>query len=370
MKFLCRNNDCGKSFSTKFNRNKHERTSGHFHEEAERSVRVIPFDESKNLYVCPTVDCKTSSKYKHNIIKHLKLCYRVNNDKKFTTDNKICTICDKHFVKKSNRDRHMKTVHNNDIDNVDNDFYELSDFDQFPSMVHDNTRFSTMEVEVNNEDHQLALEPSTSFSVSNDHQLTPESSFSSPDDNQLVPEPSPSSSSLHNVSRLSKSMRLEHYLNKILVNFDYSSQVNNCVVDYIKVKLKDDKKAAVNYINECFGEMINDDNFLKWLADAVGYKVYSLRNLIRSDLSRNRPTSINCQAIYDFWIQNSVTSNDSVNSTKKITKMAYLKRYKKIDDSDIREEEKQRKKSSNITLIVATKRIYTEPIRKLHRFTP
>ena len=120
MRFPCRDESCGKSFSTKFNRNKHERATGHFQEEQERSVREIPFDESKKLYMCPTDDCKTSSKFKHNIIRHLKLCYRVNNDRKLNEENKICNICNKLFPKKSNRDRHMNTVHKNDLENTSN----------------------------------------------------------------------------------------------------------------------------------------------------------------------------------------------------------------------------------------------------------
>ena len=46
-------------------------------------------------------------------------------------------------------------------------------------------------------------------------------------------------------SRLSKNLRLEHYLNKIMTSFDYSAKVNNCVIDYLKKKLKDNKKGAV-----------------------------------------------------------------------------------------------------------------------------
>lgn len=259
-------------------------------------------------------------------------------------------------------------------------------------MVRDDTRVYMMEVETDNDDYPFAPEPRLlSSSVSDNQPFVAEpspSSSSVPRSNPFAPESSPSSSSipvsdplsapepssssscsLPNANRLSRKKRLEHYLNKILIDFDYSTQVNNCVVNYIKAKLKDDKKEAVNYINECFGEMLNDDNFLKWLADAVDYKVYSLRNVIRLNLGnkKDRSTLINHQAIYDFWVQNSITSNDSVNSTKKITKLAYLKQYKKIVDPDVREEEKKRKKSSNVTLIVATKRIYTESIRKLHK---
>ena len=47
--------------------------------------------------------------------------------------------------------------------------------------------------------------------------------------------------------------------------------------------------------------------------------------------------------------------------------MKSLKNYKNIVDHDVREEQKKHKKSANITMIVATKRIYIEPVRKLHQ---
>ena len=64
-------------------------------------------------------------------------------------------------------------------------------------------------------------------------------------------------------SRLSKNLHLEHYLNKIMTSFDYSAKVNNCVIDYLKKKLKDNKKEAVFYITDCFSEMLDDENFFK-----------------------------------------------------------------------------------------------------------
>ena len=68
-----------------------------------------------------------------------------------------------------------------------------------------------------------------------------------------------------------------------------------------------------------------------------------------------------------YFGSNSIISNDSANSSKRITKMKSLKNYKNIVDNDVREEEKKHKKSANITMIVATKRIYIEPVRKLHQ---
>ena len=77
MRFICRNQNFRKQFSTKFNSNKHERIKGRF-EESKPSTRKIPHDPSTNLYSCPTIGCKTTSKYKQNFLKHLKSCSQVN----------------------------------------------------------------------------------------------------------------------------------------------------------------------------------------------------------------------------------------------------------------------------------------------------
>ena len=117
MGFPCRSNSCGKQFSTKFNCNKHERIKRHFHGD-ERLVRKIPFNDATRVYMCPTINCRTSSKYKHNIIKHLKYSCQVNSNKKVADNNKIYSICHKHFLKRSNRDCHMKTVYQKDSENI------------------------------------------------------------------------------------------------------------------------------------------------------------------------------------------------------------------------------------------------------------
>ena len=113
MRFVCRNQTCQKQFSTKFNRNKHERIKGHF-EESKQATCKVPHDPSTNLYSCPRIDCKTTSKYKQNILKHLKSCSQVNLNKATAKENRTCGIC-KTFAKKSNRDRHIQSVHHDDI---------------------------------------------------------------------------------------------------------------------------------------------------------------------------------------------------------------------------------------------------------------
>ena len=138
MRFICRNQTCQNQFSTKFNRNKHERIKGHF-EESKPATRKIPHDPSTNLYSCPTIGCKTTSKYKQNILKHLKSCSQVNVNRAAAKENRTCGICNKTFAQKSDRDRHIQSVHHND--NVgDNDIDDdlIIEDEDLPSMAFNN----------------------------------------------------------------------------------------------------------------------------------------------------------------------------------------------------------------------------------------
>ena len=67
---------------------------------------------------------------------------------------------------------------------------------------------------------------------------------------------------------------------------------------------------AVEYMRSCFNEMLEDEDFFKWLSAAVGFKPVRLRN----SLSENRPNNCNSkltpsdnQQIYDIWLQHSIS---------------------------------------------------------------
>ena len=121
-------------------------------------------------------------------------------------------------------------------------------------------------------------------------------------------------------------------------------------------------------MRECFGTLLDDENFLRWLSKEVDYKPYLLKNLASSKPSSNRKNySIPQQEVYDFWLQNSITSNDSTHSTKRISKMSFMRNFKEIKHENIREEEKTHKKGSKLKMVVATKRIYTDSVRTLHK---
>ena len=101
MVFYCRGKDCGKSFSTTTNRNKHEKSKGHWSEKK----YITEFDSNLSLFVCPSAGCNFTSKYKCNITKHLKSFYDINKQRDSIANNKICPDCGKEFLKKLNRDR-------------------------------------------------------------------------------------------------------------------------------------------------------------------------------------------------------------------------------------------------------------------------
>lgn len=134
MVFQCRDKNCIQSFSTTYNRNKHERNKGHA-PQLQDQPKIICIE---NLYHCPTNGCTIKSKYKANIVKHLKVC--VESEKK-REKNKTCTICGKVFVQKSNRDRHIQNTHRSLQDDVEEeDVIEDTDDMQnhnLPSMAYD-----------------------------------------------------------------------------------------------------------------------------------------------------------------------------------------------------------------------------------------
>ena len=126
MVFYCRGKDCGKFFSTTTNRNKHEKSKGHWSEKK----CIIEFDGNLSLLVCPSAGCNTTSKYKCNIKKHLKSCYAINKQRDSIANNKICPDCGKEFLKKSNRDRHFKQFHSEKVVQPDDE-----ENDELPAMI-------------------------------------------------------------------------------------------------------------------------------------------------------------------------------------------------------------------------------------------
>ena len=166
----------------------------------------------------------------------------------------------------------------------------------------------------------------------------------------------------------SKKSRLESFINKIATNIDYEDKFNNCVISHLKKKLKENCREAVSYMRECFGTLLDDQHFLKWLSKAVDCKLYQLRNLVKSKPRSNRKSySIPQQEVYDFWVQNSITFNNFTNSSKRVSKMSFFRDFKEITNGNVRKEEKTCKKGSKVKMIVTTKTIYTDSVRILQK---
>ena len=133
MDFPCRGENCKKSFSTKSNRNKHEKLKNHG-PQLEEKTKIPCVD---NLYRCPANGCDVESKYKHNIVKYLKIYVELKKKRNTVANNKVCPVCSNVFAQKSNRDRHVKNFHQDSEDDIviDNQLDEDTQNETIPSMV-------------------------------------------------------------------------------------------------------------------------------------------------------------------------------------------------------------------------------------------
>ena len=66
----CRNAECGKTFSTRCNRDRHEKKFGHTPAQRRNSIQVPIFNKDLNEYCCR--NCLVTSKFKGNITRHIK----------------------------------------------------------------------------------------------------------------------------------------------------------------------------------------------------------------------------------------------------------------------------------------------------------
>ena len=233
----------------------------------------------------------------------------------------------------------------------------ITEEEQEPSVLTTSTNANENEIITEEELNQSTSSTTNLFTVNNTNEEA--STFSATTVLKTASKDAPS-----------KKSRLETVIQNIVSNIDYSDKFNSSVIDYLKTQLKDDKKEAVRYMKVCFDVFLDDEGFIKWLANAVGYKPFRINGLLATNKHNKRnskiPTASHLE-IYDFWLNNSITSNDSANNTKKIPKMTFLKQFKNIEDPDIIEKEKQLKSGSKKVMYEATKKIYTDSVRKLHK---
>ena len=170
-------------------------------------------------------------------------------------------------------------------------------------------------------------------------------------------------------SKVLKHSRLEKAILAIKKQqLEYPTKFSGSVVTQLKRKLRANKSEAVKYINECFGSMLDDEGFLKWLGNTLDYKPCRLKQLLQQNKfnKRNSLSPSTYQTICDYWLANSITSNESDYNITKITKMSFLEQYKNISDTNLMEKEIKLKNGSKI-IFTAPRKIYTESVRNLHQ---
>ena len=96
------------------------------------------------------------------------------------------------------------------------------------------------------------------------------------------------------------------------------------------VKVKRDPKSentteAMEYIKDCFGEKLDNMDFLSWISDRLGYK--PLLEVKASNKQRSSH-STTYQDIYNFWLSTSINSNNSRCNVISISKRTFLQQYR------------------------------------------
>ena len=123
-------------------------------------------------------------------------------------------------------------------------------------------------------------------------------------------------------------------------------------------------------LHPLFGKQLNNDNFLKWIADKLGIRksrfVDTVRHweTIQYKGSKGRGVSFESkQTIYNTWIKNCITSIDERNgrNAAQIIKRKYLEKYCEISHESIRFAEHRNKRgklyfSSNRLVLTCTVR--------------
>ena len=110
--FKCREVTSSKTFTLMQNRIKHEKTFKHAPMTRRSSTSLSQYNPETIRYHFPMSGCKSNSKYKRSITRHIKEgCTLIR--KETVKNNRTCNYCGMAFVRKSNGDRHVKTKHSN-----------------------------------------------------------------------------------------------------------------------------------------------------------------------------------------------------------------------------------------------------------------
>ena len=408
-KLKCRNEDCEQVFANASNRLRHEKRFNHLPPTRTDPVKPI-FDPESKLFRCNNNGCFATSKKKGNMIRHIKSCASIMDNKKRFLDNKTCQHCGMKFVRKSNRDRHVNTFHpgepNNsvmsvnandtqNIDETDDDL--LTDYEPVSMVADDFVPFQEEQeqaADVIIEEEEIdAVDLPDDVTDRTDaenpyfgEEQTSDLTTSNQDSEELINEKeteNPTTSGTHEesvepMSNLLKELsEIKQKRNKAFDNTFISKIPAKLTSD---LKNRFDKHSAAKFIVESFGEMVNDFTFIAWLAQKLNYKPQRLQGIIKSYQNFNKPIARRSlasnvhQSIYEFWKkpENCITSTDrrSGRDEVRIGKLKYLSQYKHLHgivDETITEKEVLLKKTGNVKKYICAQRmVYTQPIRKLH----
>ena len=111
-----------------------------------------------------------------------------------------------------------------------------------------------------------------------------------------------------------------------IILLDYLMNVTESVLKKLKRDFKENQKEAVKFICDCFDNMLDDDGFIAWLVSGAGYKARRLKQILKDKKPNKRNskfTSTDFQEIYNFWLDNSINSNESAYNMKHINKRLF-----------------------------------------------
>ena len=115
----------------------------------------------------------------------------------------------------------------------------------------------------------------------------------------------------------------------------------------------------------CFGEMLDNMDFVSWISNKFGYKPNRMKQLFQ-EKAYNKRRSTTYQDIYKFWLSNSRNSNGSGCNVVNISKRTFLQQYRFITDENLMEKEVHLK-SDTKKVFYTRRKIYTDSLRALHR---
>ena len=108
-------------------------------------------------------------------------------------------------------------------------------------------------------------------------------------------------------------------------------------------------------------------DFLSFLYVRLGYKPNRMKKLLVKKAPNNRKSldATVYQEIYNFWLSESINSNDGRTNVVNISESLFLQQYKFIKDENLVEKEVKLKHCTKRILYTGRK-IYTESLRNLH----